>query len=243
MLADGPYYVGYTRQDINDKKVINQSFEIQPPQLRNTLPQDEITARIEAALYCAGRPLSVEDLIRASGTNSKEKTLRLLNDLANKINTTFKAIELAPLEDGTYVFQLKPIYTPLVRKFAQHPLLSTAPLKTLSYIAYEQPVTSKRLVQIRGSQVYSHIKVLENMQFVAHENLGRLKVYRTTPKFQSYFGVSDLDAIKSKLATATASTSTEKKKPPRAVTKRANDSFSSSAPPISPQSFPSPEKT
>jgi segregation and condensation protein B len=183
--------------------------------LRVTLPQDEIAARIEAALYCAGRPLSVEDLIRASGTNSKEKTVRLLNDLANKVNATFKAIELACLEDGTYVFQLKPQYTPLVRKFAQHPLLSTAPLKTLSYIAYEQPVTSKRLVQIRGSQVYSHIKELENMQFVTHENLGRLKVYRTTPKFQTYFGLTDLDAIKSKLAaTTTKTTLVEKVKPP-----------------------------
>jgi segregation and condensation protein B len=212
--------------------------------LRVTLPQNEIAARIEAALYCAGRPLSVEDLIRASGTNSKEKTVRLLNDLANKINATFKAIELACLEDGTYVFQLKPQYTPLVRKFAQHPLLSTAPLKTLSYIAYEQPVTSKRLVQIRGSQVYSHIKELEKMQFVTHENLGRLKVYRTTPKFQTYFGLTDLEAIKSKLAAAaTKTTLIEKEKIPRQLTKRASASFSSSAPPLSPQSFPGPEKT
>ena len=172
------------------------------------LPEAEIAARIEAALYSAGRPLSLDELIKASGTNSKEKTHRIINDLARKVKSTFRAIEIAQLEDGKYVFQLRPEYTPLVRKFAQHPLLPPGALKTLSYIAYEQPVTSKRLVQIRGSQVYPHIKVLEQMQFVEHENLGRLKVYRTTPKFQNYFGITDLNAVKSKLVTTTTSTAT-----------------------------------
>ena len=172
------------------------------------LPEDEIAARIEAALYSAGRPLSLDELIRASGTNSKEKTHRVVNDLAKKANSIFRAIEIVQLEDGKFVLQLRPQYTPLVRKFAQHPLLPSGALKTLSYIAYEQPVTSKRLVQIRGSQVYSHIKVLEQLQFVDHENLGRLKVYRTTPKFQNYFGITDINAVKSKLVTAAATTAT-----------------------------------
>ena len=175
------------------------------------LPEAEIAARIEAALYSAGRPLSLDELIKASGTNSKEKTHRIVNDLARKAKSTFRAIEIAQLEDGKYVFQLRPEYTPLVRKFAQHPLLPPGALKTLSYIAYEQPVTSKRLVQIRGSQVYPHIKVLEQMQFVEHENLGRLKVYRTTPKFQNYFGITDLNAVKSKLVTTTSTTATTTK--------------------------------
>jgi segregation and condensation protein B len=178
--------------------------------LRKSLPEAEIAARIEAALYSAGRPLSLNELIKASGTDSREKTRRVIMDLTKKTKETFRAIEIAQLEDGSYVFQLRPEYTPLVRKFAQHPLLASAALKTLSYIAYEQPLTSKRLVQIRGSQVYSHIKVLEQLQFVEHENLGRLKVYRTTPKFQSYFGITDLNVIKSKLVTTTAETTTKK---------------------------------
>jgi segregation and condensation protein B len=175
---------------------------------QQTLPEEEIAARIEAALYSAGRPLSLDELVRASGTNSKEKTHRVVNELAKKANSTFRAIEIARLEDGTYVFQLRPQYTPLVRKFAQHPLLPPGALKTLSYIAYEQPVTSKRLVQIRGSQVYSHIKLLEQLQFIEHENLGRLKVYRTTSKFQNYFGIADLNAVKSKLVNTANNTIT-----------------------------------
>ncbi|NNM35546.1 MAG: segregation and condensation protein B, partial [Nitrosopumilus sp.] len=35
---------------------------------------NEATARIEAALYSAGRPLRIEDIVRASGTESRTKT-------------------------------------------------------------------------------------------------------------------------------------------------------------------------
>ncbi|MGI0048059.1 MAG: SMC-Scp complex subunit ScpB, partial [Nitrososphaera sp.] len=63
-------------------------------------------------------------------------------------------------------------------------------------------------------QVYSHVKILEQLQFVEHENLGRLKVYRTTPKFQNYFGITDLAAMKSKLV---ATSSKQSPPTPRAA--------------------------
>jgi Predicted transcriptional regulator containing the HTH domain len=70
--------------------------------------ENEATARIESALYSAGRPLSVEDLIRASGTESRKTTLNLLTKLIQKTKSSFKAIEITNLPDGSYVFQLKP---------------------------------------------------------------------------------------------------------------------------------------
>ncbi len=191
--------------------------------LRESLPENEVVARVEAALYSAGRPLSVDELIRASGTTSKEKTLRVLNDLMKKCRSAFEAIEIIQLDNGNFVFQLKPAFTPLIRRFAQHPIIASSALKTLSYIAYEQPVTSKRLVQIRGSQVYTHVKELEQLQFIEHESLGRLKVYRTTRKFQDYFGIADITAMKSKLI------ATADKKPP--------------VPRSPPQQIPTPEKS
>lgn len=160
---------------------------------------DEISARIEAALYSAGRPLSVEELTKASGTSSKEKTLKIISELVKKTKSVFKAIEINKLEDGSFVFQLKPQYIPVTRKFAQHPLISAGALKTLSYITYEQPITSKRLVQIRGTQVYSHLKELGGVGFIQHEKVGRLRLYRTTKRFQDYFGIADLNALKGKL--------------------------------------------
>ena len=99
--------------------------------------ENEATARIESALYSAGRPLSVEDLIRASGTESRKTTLNLLTKLIQKTKSSFKAIEITNLPDGSYVFQLKPEYSSTIgRKYASRPMLAKATQKTLSYIAY-----------------------------------------------------------------------------------------------------------
>ena len=69
---------------------------------------NEITARLESALYSAGRPLTVEELIKASGTESRQKTIGLLDSIIKKMKNVFKAIEIFNLPDVSYVFQLKP---------------------------------------------------------------------------------------------------------------------------------------
>lgn len=168
----------------------------------NSLWQDEIRARIEVALYCSGKPMSVDELVSASGITSREKTVRVINDLMDIINSQLKALEIAKLEDGTFVLQVKPIYLSIVRKFSHQPILSQASLKTLAYIAHEQPVISTRLARIRGSQVYSHLKELRSHGFVKYDSLGRLKVYKTTEKFMSYFGIPNLDLLKRDLGKA-----------------------------------------
>jgi segregation and condensation protein B len=168
--------------------------------LRNqAFTNDENSARIEAALYSAGRPLTVDELVKASGTNSRDHTLKIISDLIEKTKTAFKALEIAHLEDGTFVFQLKSRYTPIIKKFANRPLVTGGALKTLSYVTYEQPVLSRRLVQIRGSQVYSHLKELERVGFIQYEKVGRLKIFKTSKKFQDYFGIQDVNALKGKL--------------------------------------------
>ena len=163
------------------------------------LPTDEIIARIEAALYSAGRPLTIEDIVNASGIESRERIKRLLNELINKTKIAFKALEIAKLEDGTYVFQLKPSYAPIIKKFSNKPQISNSVMKTLSYVAYEQPVTGKRLVEIRGSKVYMHLKELQDLEFITHKSSGRVKIYNTTMKFKNYFGISDLAMLKKSL--------------------------------------------
>ena len=161
---------------------------------------DEATARIEAALYSAGRPLRVEDLIRASGTESRTKTLEILNSIMKKTKSAFKALEVVILPDGSYVFQLKPEYSATVKKYASKPVLPNATLKTLSYIAYMQPISSKQLVETRGSGVYAHLKELRQLDYITHQNVGRMKIYTTTEKFQKYFGIQgDTEDLKQRL--------------------------------------------
>ena len=166
------------------------------------IEDDEAIARLEAALYSAGRPLTIEELIKASGTESRTKTLGLMTNLVKKTKSAFKAIEISSLPDGSYVFQLKPEFNTVIRKYASKPLLPTATLKTLSYIAYMQPVSSKRLVEVRGSGVYIHLKLLQHLDYIEHQNVGRLKIYTTTEKFQKYFGIQgDKDLLRQKLFT------------------------------------------
>ena len=161
---------------------------------------DDPIARIEAALYSSGRPLKMEELIRASGTESRTKTFEILNDIMKKTKSAFKALEVVTLPDGSYVFQLKPEYSSTIKRYASKPILPNATLKTLSYIAYMQPISSKQLVETRGSGVYEHLKELRQLDFITHQNVGRLKIYNTTEKFQKYFGIQgDVENLKQRL--------------------------------------------
>jgi segregation and condensation protein B len=161
---------------------------------------DEAVGRIESALYSAGRPLRIEDIVRASGTESRIKTLDLLNDIIKKTKTTFKALEITILPDGSYVMQLKPEYSSTVKRYASKPVLPNATLKTLSYIAYMQPIASKQLVETRGSGVYLHLKELLQLDYISYQKVGRLKIYTTTEKFQKYFGIQgDVEDLKTRL--------------------------------------------
>jgi segregation and condensation protein B len=162
--------------------------------------EDQVAARLESALYSAGRPLTVEELIKASGTESRQKTLDVLDSIIKKMKSAFKAIEIVNLPDGSYVFQIKPEYSSSVRRYASKPLLSRATQKTLSYIALEQPISSKQLLEVRGSGVYTHLKELRQLNFIEHQAVGRLRIYSTTEKFQKYFGIEgDVNALKQKL--------------------------------------------
>jgi len=161
---------------------------------------DDATARIEAALYSAGRPLRIEELIRASGTESRTKTLESLDNIMKNTKSVFKALEVITLPDGSYVFQLKPEFSSTVKRYASKPILPNAALKTLSYIAYSQPISSKQLVETRGSGVYAHLKELRQLDFIQHQNIGRLKIYTTTEKFQKYFGIQgNVEDLKQRL--------------------------------------------
>jgi segregation and condensation protein B len=110
------------------------------------------------------------------------------------------ALELLALKDERYVLQLKSDFTPRVRKLVNRPLLSVGPLKTLSYIAYRQPVSQKRVIDVRGHHAYGHVKLLREMGLIASERSGRSSVLRTTEYFADYFALShDTTTIKKEL--------------------------------------------
>lgn len=152
---------------------------------------------VEAALYVAGRPLDVNELCAILRTRSKNRARRTANALIKEYGCRNSALEILELKDERYVLQLKADFTPHVKRFVNRPLLSVGPLKTLSYIAYRQPVSQKRVIEVRGRHAYAHVRTLKEMGLVGSERSGRSTVLRTTEYFADYFGLS-IDAASMK---------------------------------------------
>jgi len=157
-------------------------------------------ALLEAALYVAGRPLDLKTLCSVLKTRSRRKVQKLLKMLIEEYRQRSTALEILELEDGRFVMQLKAEYTPMVRRITTRPLLPAGPLKTLSYIAYRQPVKQRQVIKVRGSHAYQHIKQLVDAGLVAKEKAGRNTILKTTPYFADYFGLShDIKTMKKQL--------------------------------------------
>jgi segregation and condensation protein B len=145
---------------------------------------------LEAALYVAGRPLNLNELCSVLSTRSKRKTKRYTESLIKEYAARNTALEILELKDDRYVMQLKADFTPIVKKLVNRPLLSSGPLKTLSYIAYRQPISQKRVIQVRGQHAYGHVKLLREMGLVEAERSGRSMALRTTDYFADYFALT-----------------------------------------------------
>jgi segregation and condensation protein B len=154
-------------------------------------------ALLEAALYVAGRPLDLNDLCQVVGSRSKKRVQKYAETLIQEYDTRNTALEILALKDERYVLQVKPQFTPLVKKLVNRPLLSSGPLKTLSYIAYRQPVSQKRVIDVRGQHAYGHVKLLKEMGLILAERSGRSMALKTTDYFADYFGLThDLSVMK-----------------------------------------------
>ena len=78
----------------------------------------------------------------------------------------------------------------MIKKLVNRPLLSSGPLKTLSYIAWRQPVSQKRVIDVRGQHAYGHVKLLKDMGLIVAERSGRSMALKTTDYFADYFGLT-----------------------------------------------------
>jgi segregation and condensation protein B len=172
----------------------NQAPEQKPnpeaEQAQDTERKAHILALLEAALYVAGRPLEINELCQVIGSRSKKKVMKYADILMQEYTSRNTALEILALKDERYVLQVKAEFTPLIKKLVNRPLLSSGPLKTLSYIAYRQPITQKRVIEVRGQHAYGHVKLLKDMGLIAAERSGRSLALKTTDYFADYFGLT-----------------------------------------------------
>jgi segregation and condensation protein B len=163
----------------------------------------EIQASLEAIIYAADEPATLDQISKALGIE-KPEARAALEQLTAAYQTEDRGIEVRKVAGG-WKFYTKAQYHDVVRKFIkslQPPLRLTMPaLETLAVIAYKQPVTVPEINEIRGVHVGGVIKTLLEKRLITtagrKEVIGRPILYRTSKQFMMRFGLSDLDELPS----------------------------------------------
>ena len=157
---------------------------------------------LEAALLAAGRPLSIDEMLRLflDAEQPDRKEIRAaLEALAEDYEG--RGLELRQVASG-YRIQIGQDMAPWISRLWEEkpPRYSRALLETLAIIAYRQPVTRGEIEEIRGVSVSSSIiRTLEErdwIRVVGHREVpGRPAVYATTKAFLDYFNLKSLEDL------------------------------------------------
>lgn len=169
-------------------KVEPEIQELSDEERKERLDLDFHKNQIEAALFVAGRPLGLEEL--SSKLEIKQDLIKnIINELAFEFLDRTTAIEIVQIGDK-YSMQIKPEYTEKVAKFAAGGLIPQRIMRTLTIIALKQPILKSKLIKIRGSGAYEHVKWLLDNEFINAIKKGRTHELTTNQKFAETFGFS-----------------------------------------------------
>ncbi|MFX1385732.1 MAG: SMC-Scp complex subunit ScpB [Promethearchaeota archaeon] len=142
---------------------------------------------IEASLYAAGRPLTIEELSTRLEFPKKEVE-ELVNEVAFDYLERTTALVIAQIGDR-YQMQIKPEYTEKVSKFAKGGAIAERYLRTLTIIALKQPILKSMVIKLRGTGAYEHVKYLIDNEFINAVKKGRTHELTTTDKYADMFGL------------------------------------------------------
>jgi segregation and condensation protein B len=181
----------------------SESGQAGPPEPVSSMSADERKAALEAIIYAADEPATIEQLAKALG-EPKAAVQVALDELVASYASDTRGIEIRGVAGG-YKMYTKPQHHDLVRRFIKSlrpPLRLTMPaLETLAVISYKQPVTAPEIQEIRGVNTSGVIKTLLDKKLITtagrKEVIGRPILYRTSKEFLMRFGLSDLGELPS----------------------------------------------
>ena len=154
------------------------------------ISESDKLAELEAILYAASRPMDLVDIVSRLRLENEIEADRLVTMLQQVYYEDDSALEIVKLPQDRVVLQLRSDFTKPASRYSLKPLLSEGTLRTLSYIAYHQPVEQKDIADARGSQAYKHLNLLDEMGLIKREKSGRTSIVRTTQDFADYLGLS-----------------------------------------------------
>lgn len=163
-----------------------------------------LQAAVEAIVYVADEPVTVEQIAAALGGVSHESVREALVKIEERYRADDHGIEVREIAGGYKMFT-KPEHHETVGRFVKDltpPLkLSMAALETLATVAYRQPITLPEIQQIRGVDATAAVKTLLDRKLVTTSGrknvIGRPILYRTTKEFLMQFGLSRVDELPS----------------------------------------------
>ena len=167
------------------------------------MTNEERKAALEAIIYAADEPATIDQLTKALG-DEKLAVQASLDELVASYAAEERGIEIRAVAGG-YKMYTKPQQHDVVRRFIKSlrpPLrLSMPALETLAVIAYKQPVTSPEISEIRGVNTAGVISTLLDKHLITtagrKEVIGRPILYKTSKEFLMRFGLSDLEELPS----------------------------------------------
>jgi len=167
------------------------------------MTNEERKAALEAIIYAADEPATIEQLAAALGED-KIIVQTSLDELVASYATEDRGVEIRPVAGG-YKMYTKPQHHDVVRRFIKSlrpPLrLSMPALETLAVIAYKQPVTGPEISEIRGVNSSGVIATLLDKRLITtagrKEVMGRPILYKSSKEFLMRFGLSDLQELPS----------------------------------------------
>ncbi len=154
---------------------------------------DEVTRGLEATLFAAEEPLSVDQLSAHLGDCEKG----LIRDALKSLEAHYAERGVHLVERGKrWHFETAPDMAHLLRREKEQVRrLSRAATEVLAIIAYHEPVSRAEIESIRGVQTSSGtLDVLMEAGWIKlagrREVPGRPVIYATTPEFLDHFGLS-----------------------------------------------------
>ena len=200
-----------TQPDVSNLEASNENQDevnenLEKPKkiiINSDLSDKELMRILEAAIFSAGKTLSVDRLMDLFPFD-KHPGKDAIRDALNSIQEQYlehTSLELKEVSSG-YRFQVRDDYSSWVAKlFEERPArYSRATLETLSLIAYRQPITRAEIEEVRGvgvsSQIIKTMVERDWIRVIGHRDVpGKPALYATTKGFLDYFNLKSLTEL------------------------------------------------
>jgi len=146
-----------------------------------------LKAKVEALLFLTTEPISSKEIAGRVGADTN-----LVRTAISQLLAEYEGRDTALCIDTAkgYIMRVKDEYADLSDEVLSFEL-KTACLRTLSTIALKEPIYQKDLMELRGANVYEHLKELEKLNLIRRKKDGNSNIVTTTTTFAEYFKLSN----------------------------------------------------